>query len=268
MRNRWLVNLLLLILVIVLGALMRSELERGRRAATLTGLLPERITEISLERSGLPAIRLSQGADGWRMESPHRVRANGSRIAELAGIATTPVYRSLPKSAAAQRLGLTADSPRLTLNGLVLHFGEVDPIGQHRYVGIGEQVHLIDDGFQHHLIAPAHAYVDRTLLPPEFRAHTGTLNGVTLSQAQLADLAGLKAQDVQPLGSELAGRLLSLSSEQDSKSLRFLVSDDGLSWARLDLRLRYLLQAAPAWALMELKPQTDTAKPPSRDLSF
>ena len=47
----------------------------------------------------------------------------------------------------------------------VLSFGDLDPIGQHRYVAIGEQVHLIGDGFQHHLIAGAENYVARALLP-------------------------------------------------------------------------------------------------------
>lgn len=262
MRNRWLVNLLLLILVIALGALMRWELERGRQAVTLTGLRPEGITEITLERANLPAIRLHQETDGWHMDNPYRVRANGERIAQLAGIVTTQVYRSLPEGSGAERLGLAADSPRLTLNGLALQFGDVDPIAQHRYVAIGEQIHLIRDGFQHHLTAPAQAYVDRALLPPEFRPDAGTLNGLTLSQEQLGELAELRAKEVQPLGSELAGRLLSLTAGQDGKSLRFLVSEDGKSWARLDLRLRYLLEAAPEWAMVGAPPERDTSEAP------
>lgn len=249
MRTRWLVNLLLLILVIGLVALMRWELKQERHAATLTGLLPERITEISLERPDLPAIRLVRETDGWSMKTPYEIRADAARIGELVGIATTPVYRSLPKSAGAQRLGLDADSPRLTLNGLVLSFGDTDPIEQHRYVAIGEQVHLIGDGFRHHLVADAHSYVDRTLLPAGFRADAGTLDGVPLSQEQLAELAGLSARTLEPLGSELAGRLLSITSEDGSSSVRFLVSEDALGWARLDLRLRYLLMKPPAWAV-------------------
>lgn len=249
LRDRWLVNLLLLILVLSLGALIRRELEQERRAATLTGLLPERIAEISLERPDLPAIRLARDADGWTMKTPYKVPADAARLGELLGIATTPVYRSLPKGAGAQRLGLDADSPRLTLNGLVLSFGDVDPIAHHRYVAIGEQIHLIGDGFQHHLTAGAEAYISRTLLPAGFRAEAGTLNGVPLSQEQLAELSRLSAQTVEPLGSELTGRLLSIASGDGSSSVRFLVSEDGLRWDRLDLRLRYLLAEPPAWAV-------------------
>lgn len=260
MRDRWLVNLLLLTLVIALVALVRWELAQERRVATLTGLLPGRVREISLERPDRPAIRLVRETDDWTMKTPYEVPADAARIGKLVGIAATPVHRSLPKSAGAERLGLTADSPRLTLNGVVLSFGGTDPITHRRYVAIGEQVHLIGDGFQHHLIASAHDYVDRRLLPAGFRADAGALDGVPISQRQLTELDGLVAKAVEPLGSELAGRLLSVTSDNGSKSLRFLVSEDGLRWIRFDLRLQYLLAAPPAWAVVDAAPAPDAAE--------
>jgi hypothetical protein len=191
------------------------------------------------------------------MESPYEVPASAARIGGLLRIASTQVHRSLPGGENTERLGLTADSPRLTLDGLVLTFGDVDPVAGHRYVAIGDQVHLIGDGFRHHLIAGAPAYVDPALLPPDFDAGTGTLNGAPLQPEQLAELSGLSAESVEPLGSELSGRLLSLTSEDGSASLRFLVSEDGRSWSRLDLRLRYLLKAPPEWAAVEAQPAPD-----------
>jgi len=268
MRDRWLVNLLLLILVIALGTLMRWELEQGQRIAALTGLLPERITEIRIEQPGETRINLVRGTEGWRMESPYQVGAEAGRIGELAGIAATPVHRSLPKSAGSERLGLNAESLRLTLNGLVLRFGGVDPIGHHRYVAVGDQIHLIGDGFQHHLVAGAEEYVARALLPAGFSADAGTLSGVQLSPEQLAELGGLTAEVVEPLGSELSGRLLSLDADGAAQSLRFLVSGDGRSWARLDLRLRYLLATPPAWAVADPEPESDSGAFDARDLSF
>jgi len=265
-RNRWLVNLLLLILVITLGGLMRWELEREHQVSALTGLTPEGITEISIERSGRPAIRLRQGVDGWRMESPFLAPADTERIVQLTGIAATPVYRSLPLGSATEQLGLSADSLRLRLNDLVLRFGDLDPIAGHRYVAIGEQVHLIADGFYHHLIAKAEDYVDRKLLPPGFRAATGTLDGRTLTAGQLTGLEKLAAKAVEPLGSELSGRLLSLTSENAGQSLRFVVSEDGLSWSRVDLRLRYLLAEPPAWAVAQIAADPDTGNSQAGDL--
>jgi hypothetical protein len=266
MRSRWFVNLLLLILVIALGALMRRELEQEREVVTLTGLAPESIQEISIERSGHPVIRLVQGVDGWRMEAPYRAPAEAGRISQLVGIAATGVQRSFPKSGSAERLGLNADSLRLTLNDLILSFGDLEPSSQLRYVAIGEQVHLIGDGYYHHLIASAEDYVDRKLLPAGFLASAGTLDGRPLTSAQLAELKQLAAADVMPLGSELIGRLLSLDSEDTKQSLRFLVSADGRLWSRLDLRLRYLLAAPPAWAVAEAATEPDVGDLPAGDL--
>jgi len=251
MRNRWLVNLLLLVLVIGLGIWMRHDLEQGRRVATLTGLLPESITEVAIERSGDPAIRLVQGVSGWRMEAPYRVPADAERIAQLARIAATPVYRSLPRGAGREQLGLDPERVSLTLNGLVLRFGDLDPIAQHRYVAIGDQVNLIGDALYYHLLASPEDYVDRRLLPADFRAAAGSLDGKSLTSEQLASLDELSAESVEPLGSELVGRLLSFTSADGKQSLRFLVSPDGLVWSRLDLRLRYRLATPPAWAVAE-----------------
>ena len=249
MRNRWLVNLLLLILVTALVALMRRELDQEGRVAVLTDLLPESITEIRIERGDEQAIHLIQRVEGWYMEEPYRQPADAGRIGELVGIAATGVHRSLPGGTDAGRLGVRSDGLRLTLNGLVLRFGDVDPIAQHRYVAIGDQVHLIGDGYHHHLIESAEAFIDRKLLPSDFQAGSGNLDGAPLTGDQLADLAGLTADSIEPLGSVLTGQLLSLSSEDSNRSLRFLVSADGRRWARIDLRLRYLLATAPAWAV-------------------
>jgi len=267
MRNRWLVNLLLLILVIVLGALMRHALEQERQVATLTGLSPESIREIAINRSGRATIRLVQDMDGWRMESPYPVAAAAGRIGQLTGIAATEVFRSLPEGTELAQLGLGEDSLRLTLNGLVLRFGDLDPIAQHRYVAIGDQVHLIGDGFYHHLIASPEDYVDHRLLPAGFRPSAGTLDGVPLNREQLSELEGLAAESLEPLGSELVGRLLSLTSEDTKQSLRFLVSADGRGWSRLDLRLRYLLETPPAWAIRSAATGADTGDPSNRSPS-
>jgi hypothetical protein len=173
------------------------------------------------------------------MEAPYRVPADAERIAQLARIAATPVYRSLPRGAGREQLGLDPERVRLTLNGLVLRFGDLDPIAQHRYVAIADQVHLIGDALYYHLLASPEDYVDRRLLPTGFRAASGSLDGKPLTSEQLAGLEGLSAEAVEPLGSELVGRLLSLTSP------------DGLVWSRLDLRLRYRLTTPPSWAVAE-----------------
>ncbi len=246
MVGRWTVNLILLILVTVLGIAVRQELASGLKEETLTGLDPKAITEVAIERPGKPAIRLSRTPNGWHMETPYAVAADSTRVDRLVLIAATPVHRSLPESARPDLLGLSPERARLTLDGLALRFGGTEPIGHRRYVAVGDQVHLIDDGFEHHLTAPATAYVSRRLLPTGFRVDSGTLDGQPLAAAALAILGGLTAARVLPAEEELSGRLLSLRAQGGGHAIRFLVSADGRRWTRVDLRLSYLLAEAPA----------------------
>jgi hypothetical protein len=251
LRGRWTLNLILFLLVALLSMLAHRELERERRTTTLTELQPEGIETVRLERPGEAPIALVLDGGGWRMESPYSVAANGDRIEQLTGIAETEVFRSMPEGNAAARLGLEPARARLSLDGLLLRFGDTEPIADLRYVATGGQIHLIADGFYHHLMAPAEDYVSPRLLPREFMPATGTLDGETLTPEALAELQGLRAERVVPLADEISGRLLSLADTGGEHSLRLVVSADGLSWSRLDLRVAYLLADPPFWVLDE-----------------
>jgi hypothetical protein len=262
MNPRWAVNLVLLMLVAALAAAMRHELASERRAGTLTGLDPNRITQVEIQRAGQPVIHLIRTAEGWRLESPYAVAANDAKVDQLVQIASTPVFRSLPESGRPERLGLAPARIRLTLDGLALRFGDTDPIGHRRYVAIGDRIHLIDDGFQFHLLAPATDYVSRRLLPPDFRPVAGTLDDQPLTAQTLAKLGSLIATRVIPAGEEFSGRILSLRERETGQTIRFLISADRRRWTRVDLHLTFLLAAAPA--LRTAAPSAPAAEPAPR----
>lgn len=254
LRGRWTLNLVLLLLVGLLSLLAHRELEQERRVPALTTLAPGGIDEIRLERPGEEPIALLREPRGWRMESPYSVAANAGRVDQLVRIAATEVFRSMPEGDSATRLGLEPARVRLSLDGLLLRFGDTDPLADHRYVATGGQVHLIGDGFQHHLIAPAEAYVSPRLLPEGFVPSAGTLDGEALDEQALGELVDLSAERVVPMAEEISGRLLSLQGTDGEQGLRLLISPDGLTWTRLDLRLAYLLASPPFWALSEREP--------------
>jgi len=250
MRSRWTVNLLLLIAVALLSYEVRRALEQDRHVATLTELKPGAITEIRLERPASPLIELQRDNGDWRMETPYRTAANAARIEQLVRIASTQVFRSLHEADAPERLGLKPQGMQLSLDGVVLRFGDTDPIDHHRYVAVAGQVHMIGDGFQHHLSAPAEDYVSPRLLPGDFAPAFGTLVGQVLDDPSLAELGKLTAERVVALGEdEIEGRLLDLSEAGNERNLRLLVSADARRWIRLDLRLVYLLANPPFWAI-------------------
>lgn len=159
MRGRWLVNLGLLILVVVLGVAAQQELERPGQGPTLTDLNPGDIAEVVIERPGAPRLRLARGDHGWRLLEPIAADADAERVARLLRIAAAPVRRSLPGGAELGALGL--DPPRVTLrlDALELRVGDTEPLAQRRYVAVGDRIYLIDDLYYQHLTAPPDGWV-------------------------------------------------------------------------------------------------------------
>jgi len=245
MRGRWTTNLILLLVAALLGVATFFEINRPDAPTRLTGLALDTIGEITLERKGRASVRLRRTPDGWRMTNPFRVEANAHRIDELLGILGAPVQRSFPIAAAsASELGLDPANIRLLLDEVELKVGGIEPIEQRRYVAIGDLVHLINDRFYHHLIARDLDYVSSKVLPTGFKADSGVVNDVPLTAESLAAIQSLSAERVEPLSGETAGGLLVLQSP-GGESLRFLITEGGSRWSRLDLRLSYLVPGAP-----------------------
>jgi hypothetical protein len=157
MSRRSLLNLGLSLLV--LGLLVWVWRLQPQPLPPLTPLQPQQIERIRISDDTGRDIRLEKRAGRWWLgQAP----ANQERIEQLLGICTTPSLRRLP--ATERRLaefGLAPPPLRLWLNDLELDFGTTDPINGWRYVLTGGQIHLIGDGFQHHLSAPVTAFAGK-----------------------------------------------------------------------------------------------------------
>lgn len=259
MRGRWTTNLILSLIAALLGVATFFEINHQDAPTRLTGLASATIGQLTLERKGRASVRLQRTPDGWRMTDPFRVEANTERIDKLLGILRAPVQRSFPVAAAsASELGLEPASIRLLLDDVDLKIGGIDPVEQSRYVAIGDLVHLINDNFYHHLIARDLDYVSPKVLPTGFKADAGVINGVALTAESLAAIQSLSAERVEPLTGETAGGLLQLQSP-GGESLRFLITEGGNRWSRLDLRLSYLVPGAPLLVTDPTQPAIGTA---------
>ncbi len=247
MRARWTLNLVLLILVAGLGWAMLRDLREAEQTSPLTGMDPARIEGVELTRPGRDIVKLERiTGGGWRMTSPYRIAADSDRVERLLGVVQAGVLRSFPVGGAdLQRLGLEPEPVRISLGGQTLRFGGTEPINGLRYVASGDLVLLIKDLYYHLLTAPASDYVALHPLPAGLPLASGGLNGEALDPATLSAIAALKAERVEPLDGDLAGRILRIQPQGDGAALRFLVSPDGLRWSRPDLRLTYLVASPP-----------------------
>lgn len=244
---RWIINLLLLALVVVLIAAIQRDLTAARTPPTLSDLVAADLLLIEIEREGEPTITLGRTPSGWQMEAPYQLAAEAQQVKRLLAILDTPVLRTLPEPATSRdQLGLTAPKIRLRLNTLEFAFGGIDPIAHHRYVASEGLVHLIDDRVYPALIAPPLAYLSRQLLPPEFAPVFGRLNDVPLAAEALTALTGMTAERLE-LATEAPPELTPVTVRgADGTQLQFAVSADRRRWwLALPLNPAVQLAAAP-----------------------
>lgn len=155
MQRRLRHNLLLLLLAALLG--LAVWFSRPAGLPPLTSLDPAGVTRIEISDLSGRHILLQQRDGVWVSDGR---RADQARVAQLLGICRTPSLERFPAPVALQPYALDPAPILLRLNGERLAFGATDPINGWRYVLIGRQIHLIADGFYHHLSAPPEAWLE------------------------------------------------------------------------------------------------------------
>ena len=154
-------NLIMAALVVVLGLLAWLEpgLEPGRTLPPLTELSPAAARSLRLFKGNDLVLGLELTEQGWQLSAPAAGVAENERVRELLGLLRTPSLRrfAVPAERHAE-FGLAEPEFILEVDGVPIAFGGLDPVTQQRYVLYAGQVHLIGDGFRHHLLAGAQGF--------------------------------------------------------------------------------------------------------------
>ena len=156
--TRWArINLALGILAAVLLALELWPQASPSAAGTLTGLTPDTIRSIRVERGRRLTLALARDVNGedWALTHPQQRPADPRRVSQLLAIAAAPVSFRHPLGDDAGRYGLTEPAAVLQVNGRRLAFGDRDPTQQGRYVQVDHEVCLVDDLYFNLLTLPA-----------------------------------------------------------------------------------------------------------------
>jgi hypothetical protein len=154
-------NLLAALLVAALGLVVWLEpgLERGATLASLTELSPAAARSLRLFRGNDLVMGLELTEQGWQLNAPVAGVADNERVRELLGLLRTPSLRrfTVPPERHAE-FGLESPEFILEVDGVPIAFGGLDPVSQQRYVLYAGEVHLVGDGFRHHLLAGAQGF--------------------------------------------------------------------------------------------------------------
>jgi hypothetical protein len=214
----------------------------------------------------------------WRLAAPFAAPANEIRVRQLldAAHAESIAHYPLDPSDAAK---FELDKPKavLTLGKVKLAFGGSEPIDMRRYVQVGDTLHLVNDDFYHHLIAPAVDYVDKKLLPEDAAPREIMLPGLKASQGENAqwtleppgDSLGIndlinawrtaRAIEVKRIEAAPQGDIARIGLT-GGQSIEFIIvqREPDLLLARPDWGLQYLLPGDSAKQLLALqKPEAE-----------
>ncbi|MEJ1297748.1 MAG: DUF4340 domain-containing protein [Candidatus Sedimenticola sp. (ex Thyasira tokunagai)] len=163
-------NLALLVLVIILGALVwfSGEQEERERLPPLTDIDPAAVKVIRISNNNGPEFTMEHLNGRWKMTTPHHIAANQPRINILLDLLSTPSIEQQPLPL--DRLGefgLEQPVAKVVFNNTQITFGGTHPYNYRRYLRIGDNLHLIDDLFPHHVLARAEAFISHELFTPE-----------------------------------------------------------------------------------------------------
>jgi hypothetical protein len=163
----------------------------------LTNLEPGSVTQIRISRGDRQPVALLRENDTWQMQAPFTTPANPQRMHELLALLTLQAHNRFPADTRnLQQFGL--DTPELSIDfghGVVLVFGDTEPLGKQRYLLFDEHIHLVTDTVYQQL-----STTDTYLVDTRPLAHNPPITGLQLPQLTLQqDDTGQWLRDGRPV---------------------------------------------------------------------
>lgn len=240
MKNRWLLNLGLAVLVAALLAiaLYRPGAEPVAPVTILTSVSIDSIVRVRVQRTNQPDIRLEKTGGAWALTAPRAARANEFRINELLRLATAKSTSHFPAfSAELAKYGLDKPAAEVWLNDTPIRFGSMHPIHPQHYVLVDGQVHLIASKYFYSVSAGPADFFSHRLLEDRLKPVAFTLPGVILAQ----DNQG--AWRINPANSELSNDRINTFVEEWRHAQALTVTPYSGKPAHEYLRIRFTAES-------------------------
>lgn len=187
MNKRLLLNLLMLIGVLALIAVViyKPGIDAPVESPPLTAVDAGQITRIDIARAD-HELSLERRSDGWWISGDPAVPADPIQVQALLRLLETRPMRSYPaKELDLEQLQLAPAQTTVRFDSTELRFGVTDPLDNLRYVQLDDQVHLIQDNYQHILQGRRTQLTSRKLLPED-----AVINAIQLPDRRLTRQEG------------------------------------------------------------------------------
>lgn len=168
MNNRWLLNVGLLGLIVLLAAiaLWQPGIEKSISVPLITDLKSAQVNRIVITRANTREIILQRKNGDWKMAQPVPGRTNPFVVNEALRILTAKIQQSLLPDAAKQldQYGLVNPKGRVRLNQLEILFGDTNPVSKLQYVFVQDSVAMIDSAYFWAAVRPYSDYLSKRLI--------------------------------------------------------------------------------------------------------
>lgn len=173
LSKRWIINYLLFTLIIVftwIGYNNPIREDQKLESNAITSIKARDVNRVRIETAD-QTLELQRKGAQWLIESPVQWSANNVAVERVATLSEAQPHSQLPSSQIdLATLGLIIPKAATVLNDTTILFGDVNPIGNRRYLLIGSQVFLVTDLHFALINQGLYGLIDQRLLPASFQA--------------------------------------------------------------------------------------------------
>ena len=169
MKSRWLVNILLLVLVLGIGAFIKFRPQQAvvkQAAYELTSLKLATFTKVSVEFPAKAPVAFEKIDGYWYLEKPYKARADQRLVMRILSLLAA---KSAQKFQAADLTQFGLDQPKLKLkfDNEEFIFGTFNPVTSEQYVAYQNNVYLLPVNYAENAQSPIEEYLDKSPFKPD-----------------------------------------------------------------------------------------------------
>jgi len=184
MKSRWIINFILLVAIVTVGLVLRSNpgSDRQTESTAITRLKKDQLHRIHINRPVREDLVLLKNDKGrWEIERTPALPADRLQMNALLRLAEQKAVRSYPVSGLdLDQLQLDPPYATVILNDTAVEFGNLEPIEGLRYVRVADHVHLIPDIYMQLIELSYTQFVRRDLFAKDTRIAAISLPGLTV----------------------------------------------------------------------------------------
>ncbi len=187
MKNRWLINLLLFVLIgslVLIGVLLYQSRKPPAPKVLMARMLPEEINDIRIRRRDHAEVWLIRVGPVWKLKKPVRARSNRFNVAKVLQIPQAPTSTEIEikNNSELKKYGLHRPHAQLFINQKRIDFGDPHPLNSQQYVRVKDTVYLIPQQYFRVIANPLNSMLSQRLLEQQCQPQAFYLPASTLQQ--------------------------------------------------------------------------------------